>query len=134
MEEDKLLKTFAKLLGAGAEDVIKEIESKKEKERRLLESFSRSLSVASDLDITIEEEKIPVEINLPTVIAAQPEIVATKTISQEQFDEVLAIASSEPIEEVALEESGRQEEPQLPVNDIINQTVAALSSVPQKGC
>jgi len=132
MEEDKLLKTFAKLLGAGAEDVIKEIESKKEKERRLLESFSRSLSVASDLDITIEEEKIPVEINLPTVIAAQPEIVATKTISQEQFDEVLAIASSEPIEEVALEESGRQEEPQLPVNDIINQTVAALSSVPQK--
>ena len=132
MEEDKLLKTFAKLLGAGAEDVIKEIESKKEKERRLLENFSRSLSVASDLDINIEEEKIPVEVNLPTVIATQPKIVATKTISQKQFDEVLAIASSEPIEEVALEESGRQEEPQLPVNDIINQTVAALSAVPQK--
>jgi hypothetical protein len=58
MNENDLLKNFAKLLGPGAEEALKATEEKQEKEKKLLESIATSLGPEAKAKLqAIEEEQ-----------------------------------------------------------------------------
>jgi hypothetical protein len=130
IDEDRLLKNFAKILGAdnvltgieekkvkeqsliknlanslGVTDVLTEMEEKKERERKLLENFSRVLNPRSEPEPQVEPEPI-----VETIAVEEPLV------------EVVVASEPDPIVEDA-----KQVEPALPKNDIINKTVVAIS-------
>ena len=69
MDQEKFLKNFAKILGAGAQEELSKIEAKKKKENQLLEIFSSSLSKVAEFEVSasdILEE--PKEVIIPSSI------------------------------------------------------------------
>jgi hypothetical protein len=104
IDEEKLLKSFAKALGA--ENVLSAMEEKKIKEKKLLESMDRALYRISN----------------PPIEDLAPAVNVKEELKEEAVSEEVTLIT----------EIGRQPEPQLPKNDIINATVKALSAAPQE--
>jgi hypothetical protein len=103
IDESAFLKKFAKALGA--ENVLEEMEQKKNKEQKLLEGLNNALT-----KLTVGEKLIIEETAIEPIKFIEPPIVAQPTL---------------------IVEIGRQPEPELPKDDIINKTVVALSVAPQ---
>jgi len=106
INEENLLKGFAKALDA--ENVLSAMEEKKIKEKKLLESMDRALYRISN----------PPPVETPTLSVIE---------ELEQSSEAPDVSN----EVVLITEIGRQPEPELPKNNIINATVKALSAAPQ---
>ncbi|CAB5221517.1 hypothetical protein UFOVP245_175 [uncultured Caudovirales phage] len=122
MDEENFLKSFAKLLGPEASEALSKLEDKKQKEKRLLESFSASLSKVADFNIRMEEEEVaPVEV----VMISQPvEPVAPVLIEDlivEPVAEVVEQPEPEPIEEELTVPA------EVPVNDLVTKAVLDIS-------
>lgn len=130
MDEKKLLENLAKSLGA--ENVLLEINEKKAKEERMIKSFAKGLGV-ENLLTEIEEKK-----------AKEKQLLENfnKTIKKIAKPEPEVVVEPEPIIEIVEEqlieqpevimEIGRQPEPELPKNDIVTQSVIALSKTNQQ--
>jgi len=75
MDQEKFLKNFANILGAGAQEELSKIEAKKKKENQLLEIFSSSLSKVADFNISASDLfEEPKEVIIPVAFTnKQPE-------------------------------------------------------------
>jgi len=123
IDEGKLLRNFAKALGN--EQLLDDIEKKRAREASLLESMNNALKKMNKNYAGIEEQE---------EVKKEPEV---ETVVIEEVAEIIAEAT--PIIEVVEEqqpelitEIGRQPEPELPKDDIVNKYVVALSKPNQQ--
>jgi len=98
MDEKILLEKMARALGV--ENVLEDIENKKEKEKRILASMNRKLDEITNTDYTKPKLKKDIKFVEEEIIIQQPEIIV---------------------------EIARQPEPELPKENIVNKYVKALS-------
>ena len=121
IDENEFLEKWKKVLGVEVD--LSEIEQKharKRKEAALLEGLNKTLERLTNKEV----EEVEVAFKEPIAVIEEPKVL-----------EVIAEVHEEPvIEEVIepLEEQGKQPEPELPKDDIVNKNVVKLSKAPQK--
>jgi hypothetical protein len=136
MDEKKLLETLAKALGT--ENVLTEIEARKEKEKKMLDSMAKSMGVVHVLEEVNHEEELLKEKKKKEkeLLDKLNETFTNFTKDNEEHIELIEqeiqeiIPQIEP--EVIIETAGRQPEPELPKKDIINRSVELLSKPNQQ--
>lgn len=112
MKESEFLENFAKILGAS--DKLREIEEKRQKEKRMLESLGAQFGVVVEHEA---EREVPAAFVEQVVIEPMPE--------QEQ-QEIIPVV--EPVVEPIVE-NVIPPLPQLPVNTIVTKSVEMISKV-----
>lgn len=149
MNEEELLKKFAKALGA--EEKLEEIEQKKIQQEKMLKGMAKLLGTESLLEeieqkkaneqALIDEKREKERKMLESMNAALARLVNNnpehaEAIQQEVEETIVAVAQEEPItieavaieeEEVVVAENASQPQPELPKDDIITQTVKNIS-------
>lgn len=128
IDEDKLLKNFARILGA--DEVLNVIEEKKVKEQSLIKNLASSLGVTdvlTEMERKQERERRLLE-NFSKVLRPEPIAEPEPVVEEESPVEVAITPEPEPIVE-----DTKQVEPELPKDNIINKTVVAISkAAPQE--
>lgn len=115
MNEQNFLKNFAKVLGA--ESKFEEIEEKRQKEKRMLESLGARFGV--DLKEETVKEVPAIFIQQPAI---EPEPVVEEVAVPELIEEVVV---QEPVNEIV--ENVIPPLPQLPVETIVSKSVEMIS-------
>ena len=150
MDEDKILKNFARALGPAAQKILDDIEEKKNKEKKILESFASALGPEAQKVLDAEnerarlleeqkeqerlikeeqrqkEKKLLEELNksLNKLIVDNED--HAPVIEKEIIETIASVSNDTPIQE------DLQQLPQIPVRDIVTPGVVALSVAPQQ--
>ena len=135
MNENEILKNFARALGA--EDTLKEIEEKEQKQKKMLEGMAKLLgteTVLQEIDEKeanqrrlIEEKREREKKLLEGLNASLSSLVGNNP----EHSQIIEQEISETIAETAIVED-LQPMPELPKDDIVTPGVEFLSKVPQK--
>ena len=135
MNENEILKNFARALGA--EDTLKEIEEKEQKQKKMLEGMAKLLGTETVLQEIDEkeanqrrliEEKREREKKLLEGLNAS---LASLVGNNSEHSQIIEREILETIAETAIVED-LQPMPELPKDDIVTPGVEFLSKVPQK--
>jgi hypothetical protein len=119
MDEKQFLSKLAKSLQI--EEVLEDIESKKTKEKQILEGINRKLAKMTGIEYVPEPE--PEEIVREVVFhTPEPEYVPEEIIQEEPELITEVVEEPEPLVEIA-----RQPEPELPKKNVVDKYVKALS-------
>jgi len=162
MNENELLKNFAKLLGPAGEDVLQGMEEKRAKEEKFLESLAAALGPESKkaLNELNEKEALEKQIREEKILKKKQEVEEQRAKEEkllrelnnslsrlidnnqdqlpliaQEISQTIADVNAEIAEEPVMGVTATVEAvvedlqplPQLPVDDIVNQTVMALS-------